>query len=286
MLPVGVLATWKVRRAVGCPIHRRRRRRERRRTRCSTCWPARRSSAIGTAALRDPRAPERDRARARCVVPRARRDERCAELDGHAGVDHVMSARPDRRARRPDAAQALDARRASSARVPVLQGRERAVHGGGPGDRARSCARIAARRVSRSQVPRHPEHGRKAAYATRRRLDARLVTVHASGGRGDARAAVRRQAGQRCGVLAVTVLTSLDVAGDVATAWGRDEVARCVRRGRCGCRRSGAPRRARTGSCAAGRSGGGASRIRGPARNPGARSPAGRRRRRTTRRGS
>lgn len=48
---------------------------------------------------------------------------------------------------------------------------------------------------------------------------ARLVTVHASGGRKMLEAAVDA-AGEHCGVLAVTVLTSLSAA-DVAAAWGR-----------------------------------------------------------------
>ena len=52
------------------------------------------------------------------------------------------------------------------------------------------------------------------------RLGARLVTVHASGGLAMLRGAVEA-GGDSCGVLAVTVLTSLEV-GDVATAWGRD----------------------------------------------------------------
>jgi orotidine-5'-phosphate decarboxylase len=52
-------------------------------------------------------------------------------------------------------------------------------------------------------------------------LGARLVTVHASGGRAMLEAAVGA-AGDTCGVLAVTVLTSLDAA-DVAAAWGRTE---------------------------------------------------------------
>ena len=53
------------------------------------------------------------------------------------------------------------------------------------------------------------------------RLGARLVTVHATGGAAMMRAAVDA-AGESCGVLAVTVLTSLAVQ-DVAKAWGRDE---------------------------------------------------------------
>ena len=53
------------------------------------------------------------------------------------------------------------------------------------------------------------------------RLGARLVTVHATGGATMVRAAVDA-AGESCGVLAVTVLTSLAVQ-DVAEAWGRDK---------------------------------------------------------------
>jgi orotidine-5'-phosphate decarboxylase len=53
-------------------------------------------------------------------------------------------------------------------------------------------------------------------------MGARLVTVHASGGRAMLEAAVKA-AGPECGVLAVTVLTSLD-AKDVGEAWGRSEV--------------------------------------------------------------
>jgi orotidine-5'-phosphate decarboxylase len=53
-------------------------------------------------------------------------------------------------------------------------------------------------------------------------MGARLVTVHASGGRAMLEAAVKA-AGADCGVLAVTVLTSLD-AKDVGEAWGRADV--------------------------------------------------------------
>src|SRR5436305_9283031 len=53
-------------------------------------------------------------------------------------------------------------------------------------------------------------------------LGARLVTVHASGGRAMLAAAVAA-AGPSCGVLAVTVLTSLD-ANDIGEAWGRRDV--------------------------------------------------------------
>jgi orotidine-5'-phosphate decarboxylase len=47
----------------------------------------------------------------------------------------------------------------------------------------------------------------------------RLVTVHAAGGRPMLEAAVAG-AGEECGVLAVTVLTSLDAAG-LGAVWGR-----------------------------------------------------------------
>ncbi|HXT15441.1 MAG TPA: orotidine-5'-phosphate decarboxylase [Gemmatimonadaceae bacterium] len=55
-------------------------------------------------------------------------------------------------------------------------------------------------------------------------MGARLVTVHGVGGVTMLRAAAeaaRDASGDACGVLAVTVLTSL-TAGDVARAWGRD----------------------------------------------------------------
>jgi orotidine-5'-phosphate decarboxylase len=55
------------------------------------------------------------------------------------------------------------------------------------------------------------------------RLGAALVTVHASGGGDMLRAAVEA-AGEACGVLAVTVLTSLD-AERLSEAWGRDIAA-------------------------------------------------------------
>ncbi|MDQ2665115.1 MAG: orotidine-5'-phosphate decarboxylase [Gemmatimonadota bacterium] len=50
-------------------------------------------------------------------------------------------------------------------------------------------------------------------------LGVRLTTVHASGGPAMLRAA-QEAAGARCGVMAVTVLTSFDAAS-LATAWGR-----------------------------------------------------------------
>jgi orotidine-5'-phosphate decarboxylase len=53
-------------------------------------------------------------------------------------------------------------------------------------------------------------------------LGVRLLTVHASGGGEMVRAAVEG-AGASCGVLAVTVLTSLDAA-TLGGAWGRDTV--------------------------------------------------------------
>jgi orotidine-5'-phosphate decarboxylase len=55
------------------------------------------------------------------------------------------------------------------------------------------------------------------------RLGATLVTVHASGGASMLYAAVD-EAGDRCGILAVTVLTSLDAAA-LSTSWGREIVS-------------------------------------------------------------
>jgi len=52
-------------------------------------------------------------------------------------------------------------------------------------------------------------------------LGASLVTVHATGGPAMLRAAAE-SAGGKCGVLAVTVLTSL-TSRDVATSWGRED---------------------------------------------------------------
>jgi orotidine-5'-phosphate decarboxylase len=63
------------------------------------------------------------------------------------------------------------------------------------------------------------------------RLGARLLTVHASGGAPmliAARQAADEVAGGACGILAVTVLTSLD-AGVLATAWGRSDAVEMER---------------------------------------------------------
>ena len=68
-------------------------------------------------------------------------------------------------------------------------------------------------------IPNTVRHGSAAAAS----LGARLLTVHASGGEAMVRAAVEG-AGEGCGVLAVTVLTSLD-APALAGAWGRGEVS-------------------------------------------------------------
>lgn len=61
-----------------------------------------------------------------------------------------------------------------------------------------------------------------AAAANAARLGASLITVHAVGGESMLRSAVQG-AGRECGVLAVTVLTSLDAAA-LAAAWGRPSV--------------------------------------------------------------
>ena len=60
----------------------------------------------------------------------------------------------------------------------------------------------------------------KGAVRSAAALGARLVTVHAGGGRAMLEAAVEGSGG-RCGVLAVTVLTSLD-AEALGEAWGRE----------------------------------------------------------------
>jgi orotidine-5'-phosphate decarboxylase len=55
-------------------------------------------------------------------------------------------------------------------------------------------------------------------------MGARLVTVHASGGQAMLEAAVKAAGDQtQCGILAVSVLTSL-TESDVAAAWGRERV--------------------------------------------------------------
>jgi orotidine-5'-phosphate decarboxylase len=62
----------------------------------------------------------------------------------------------------------------------------------------------------------------RGAVASAVALGVRLITVHASGGEAMLRAAVDAAGDQRrCGILAVTVLTSLSAA-DIASAWGRD----------------------------------------------------------------
>ena len=67
-------------------------------------------------------------------------------------------------------------------------------------------------------IPNTVKSGARSAAA----LGARLVTVHASGGRAMLEAA-REGAGDRCGVLAVTILTSMD-APALGEAWGRHDV--------------------------------------------------------------
>jgi orotidine-5'-phosphate decarboxylase len=59
----------------------------------------------------------------------------------------------------------------------------------------------------------------RGAAASAARLGARLITVHAAAGASGIAAAVEG-AGRNCGVLAITVLTSLNAVG-LATVWGR-----------------------------------------------------------------
>ena len=112
----------------------------------------------------------------------------------------------------------------------------------------RQAARGGARRLPRPQVPRHPEHRREAA---RERGGARGAPAHGARERAAprcSRAAVEG-AGAGCGVLAVTVLTSLDAAA-LGAAWGRDDAAR--RTARCCGWPAWPRRRGRTVSSAAG----------------------------------
>jgi orotidine-5'-phosphate decarboxylase len=66
-------------------------------------------------------------------------------------------------------------------------------------------------------IPNTVRHSVRSAVA----LGVRLLTVHASGGRAMLEAAVAEAGSRNCGVLAVTVLTSLD-ARTLGESWGRE----------------------------------------------------------------
>ena len=229
---------------------------------------------VGTAALRDPRAPERIVRELDGMVHDTRRDatfRRCAERWSGRRVT-------------PTPIVALDVphgapRRSTSSTTSATAARStRSATSCSPPRDRRSCARCAsaARDVFLDlkfhDIPNTVAGGVRNAAA----LGARLVTVHATGGRRDARGRGARPRGTSCGVLAVTVLTSLDAARDRRRVGTRrsvdvgDEVLRlaeiAARRGRArgrvqrarGARGDGRVRRPARGAGAGVRAAGGA----------------------------
>ena len=202
LLPLGVLATWRVSRAlprarssgwVACP---------RRTTPCSTSWPARRWSASAPPRLRDPAGPGAHRARARargrrrtaCAPSLHHRDPGMAELNAPLRVAHPIVA--------------LDVPDAASARALVGAPRRHAVTStksasscspprdrpscSGCGARASRCFSISSCTTFRTRCAR-----RRAVWPG---MGASLLTIHASGGCGDDRArpwTARRRAAAR-----------------------------------------------------------------------------------------
>ena len=104
-------------------------------------------------------------------------------------------------------------------------------------------------------------------------LGARLVTVHAAGGVAMLDAAVRGDGETRCGVLAVTVLTSITPL-EIADAWGRAEPLDLPTEVRSAGRRW-RRRRVRTGSCVPGARRRPCGRATDRTRDPGARGARG-----------
>ena len=139
LLPVGVLATWKVRRAVKVPILGVGGVSSGATTRCSTSWPARRSSGSARRCCATRARRSGSCADLGAVVRRARRVARIADVVRHAGDGsrdergHDLRRPGDARSsrstfRRADAALALVRRLGDE--LPLLQGRQRAVHRG------------------------------------------------------------------------------------------------------------------------------------------------------------
>ena len=180
LLPIGILATWRVYRATRAPI-------------IGVGGIARAEDvlqyliagasavAVGTAALRDPRLPERVVAdlaswcsAGHCFHPGP---------DGNAGVAR-MTATPivALDVATLDDALALVDRLGASCRL--LQGGKRAVHGGGTGD-AGGAAHSREAGLPRPEAARHTEHGARG--GPRRRI-ARGIAAHGAcrGRRGDA----------------------------------------------------------------------------------------------------
>ena len=278
LLPIGVLATWKVYRATKAPIIGA--------GGIASATDALQyiiagatAFAIGTAALRDPRLPERLRARsgAWCEV----RGVNVGAPSSAARWSGPRDAGPDRRARCADA----DRRSRSSTRLgdscgfykvggELFTAAGSVGRGGCPARRGRRSSSTSSSTTSRTRFGRRP--------VARRRAARPLITVHAIGGRAMLEAAVEG-AGADCGVLAVTVLTSLDDLGASGGAGEAPWLGRLTR----SCRLADWPgMRGRTAWSARGRKCARVgARVRGPARDAGARGPAGGRLRRTTRAG-
>jgi orotidine-5'-phosphate decarboxylase len=225
LLPAGVLATWRVRQAVGVPILglggvRRAR------TRCSTCWPVRRWWGWG-------RPPWSTRARRSASCGRsaggasARAFGRSASWSARSsgrdeppwtGPDGAAASGPGAQLRPPRAIVALD--------VPTLAGAAALVERLGDacdfykvgmelftaeGPAVVSWLRARGRDVFLDLKFHDIPNTVRAATRSAARLGARLVTVHAYGGSAMLAAAVEGagpQGADGCGVLAVTVLTS------------------------------------------------------------------------------
>ena len=156
---------------------------------------------MGTAALRDPRAPER------VVRDLGRWCERHGVRVGRrahrrTGVAVVTRARAIVALDVPNAAEA-DALLERSGRCGLREGRQRAVHGGRPGCGGRRAAETGSHGSDRDvflDLKRHdiPNTVRNAAARRAAALDVRLVTVHTTGGRAMLEAAVEG-AGESCG---------------------------------------------------------------------------------------
>ena len=166
LLPVGVLATWKVHRAVKVPL-------------MGIGGVATARDALqyllagatlvgmGTAMFATRGHPSASCAtspsgvivRACGASPRSWADWRDSDEPKRLADRFARARGPDRRARL--CRRGVGARHGQAPRrsLPLLQSRQRAFHDGGPGDRASTSRGVGRRRLSRPQVPRHPEYG-------------------------------------------------------------------------------------------------------------------------------